>query len=191
MEFFELECKSARLTVRPITAADYSCFVKGFAGCLPSKNRFDDGAFDTDFMTVEWFNRLLERRLDEAKQDYCYMLNIFRNSDGLSIGYCDITPHRRECFQYARIGYTIHNNYWGSGYATECVSNMIKIGFDQLNLHRLEAHVNLDNPASKRVLQKSGFSYEGIRKSFIYEDGIWTDNEVYFINNDNCKPEDE
>lgn len=116
--------------------------------------------------------------------DDCYMFHVFCNEDKRPLGYCDITPHRRESFQYARIGYTIFNNFWGKGYATECVECLIKLGFAFLNLHRLEVHVNLDNPASKRVLEKAGFAFECVRKGFILEDGVWTDNEIYYLNNE-------
>lgn len=182
-----INCETERLIVRFLEKTDYNAFVKGYKNSLPSRNRFDEGCFDTSFMTFAWFDNLMERRSREAEADYCYMFNIFRKEDGLSIGYCDITPHRREEFQYARIGYTIHNQFWNKGYATECVGALIRIGFDILNLHRLEAHINLDNPASKRVAQKAGLCFECIRKAFIYEDGQWTDNEVYFINNENWK----
>lgn len=173
-----------RLVLRPLRMDDIEAFKLGFEKSLPPMNRFDEGGFETDFITEEWLGKLLLRRKEEADRDYSYMLNIFRKSDGASLGYCNITPHYREDFQYARIGYTLHNIYWGNGYATEAIRAMVKIGFEQLRLHRLEAHVNLDNPASKRALQKAGFEFECIRRGFILEDGIWTDNEIYFINND-------
>ncbi len=173
-----------RLFIRPLVLDDYNHFLKGYQQSFPPKNRFDDGLFDTDFMTKEWYEGLLARRKREAETDYSYMFNIFRKADGASVGACNITPHLREDFQYARIGYTIHNQFWNNGYATETVCAMVKIGFEKLGLHRLEAHVNLDNPASKRVLQKAGFRFECIREKFILEDGVWTDNEIYFMNND-------
>lgn len=191
MKTGELYCETERLVIRPVAEADFAAFVQGFACCGPSKNRFDEGCFDTGFMTYEWFEKLLERRRKEADSDYSYMLNIFRKEDGASIGYCNITPHLREDFQYGRIGYSIHNPYWGRGYATECLSAIKSIAFGPLNLHRIEAHVNLDNPASKRVLLKAGFEFECIRKGFILEDGIWTDNEIYFLNNENWAEKEE
>lgn len=184
---FNATAETDRLTVRPVCPADYESFVSGFGNCGQARNRFDE-QFDTDVMTREWFEALIKRRENEAETDYAYKFQIFDKETGRSLGYCNIYPHYREDFQYAHIGYAIHNNYWGNGYATECVGALIKIGFEQLNLHRLEAHVNLDNPASKRVLLKAGFTYEGIRKSFIYEDGKWTDNEIYYINNNNWQP---
>lgn len=181
-DFSALKFIGDRITIRLLQAEDYEAFVQGFQDCLPSQNRFDEGWMDTGFMTRVWYAEMLERRAREAETDFSYMLHLFRNCDGKSLGYCDITPHRRENFQYARIGYTILNPYWKMGYGTQCVGGLVKLGFESLRLHRLEAHVNLDNYASKRVLQKAGFSFECVRKGFILEDGVWTDNAVYFLN---------
>lgn len=145
-----------RCIIRFALEKDYPEFVDGFKQSKESQNRFDEGKFDCSFMTKKWYSDLLKRRKDEAEKDYCYMFNIFRKSDGKSIGYCDITTMFREDLQFAKIGYTILNNYWNEGYATEVVQGMSEIGFDVLGFHRLEAHVNLDNNASKAVLKKSG-----------------------------------
>ncbi len=185
---FDMMIETDRLIIRPVTMQDYESFVTGFGNCMPAQNRFDE-QFDTEIMSPEWFEALIKRREAEAKSDYSYKFHIFEKKLNTSIGYCNIYPHYRENFQYGHIGYAMHNNFWGNGYATECVLGLTKIGFDRLNLHRLEAHVNLDNPASKRVLLKAGYSYEGIRKAFILEDGVWTDNEIYYINNENWEPE--
>lgn len=179
-----IRCETERLTIRPVAMEDYPAFVSGYEACMEPVNRFDETYGDTGFMTIDWFRALIERRRREAAADYAYKFDVFRNSDGAIVGFCNIFPHYREAFQYARIGYAIHNVYWGKGYATECVKGLIEIGFGQLGLHRLEAHVNLDNPASKRVLEKAGFHFESIRKGFLYEDEKWTDNEIYYINSD-------
>ena len=187
MYFKDISVETGRVIVRPALLKDYPGFVSGYKNCSPSQNRFDEGCFDTGFMTVEWYQKLLERRETEANNDLSYMFNIFLKDNSTSIGYCDITTHQREDLQYARIGYTIHNTHWRKGYGTESVSAIIKIGFDILNFHRLEAHINLDNPASSKVIQKAGFLFESVRKGFILEEGVWTDNEVYYMNNPNWK----
>ena len=181
-------CETPRLVIRPVTEQDLAGLAAGYRNCGLARNRFDEGGMDTGFMTESWFRQLLERRRREAEADVSYMLHLFRKSDGAAVGYCDVTPHLREAFQYGRIGYTIHNPYWGQGYGTECATALVRIGFDMLHLHRLEAHVNLDNPASKRVLEKAGFSFECVRKGFILENGVWTDQEVWFINNHHWTP---
>ncbi len=184
IRYRSLTAHTPRLVIRPVERGDFEAFAAGYRNCLPSRNRFDEGGFDTAFMTPAWFDRLLARRAEEAERDYSYMLNIFRISDGRSVGYCDITPHYRETFQYGRIGYTIHNPYWGMGYATEAVQAMVGLGFGSLGLHRLEAHVNLDNPASERVPCKAGFTFECIRRGFIWEDGAWTDQKIFCRTNE-------
>ena len=177
--------ETPRCIIRFLDECDYDSFVAGYRNCLPSKNRFDDGQIDVSFLTHEWYDALLKRREKEAVDDYCYMFNIFRKEDGSSIGYCDITTQFRDDIQYAKIGYTIFNNYWNLGFATEAVDALTHIGFDHLHFHRLEAHINVDNPASKAVVLKCGYTFEGVRPGFIYEDGKWTDNEVYYKNNEN------
>ena len=92
-----------------------------------------------------------------------------------------LARRQREAFQWGRIGCTVLNPYWGRGYGTECARALVSLGFRELGFHRLEAHVNLDNPASQRVLTKAGFVRESIRKAFIFAHGVWTDNLIYTI----------
>lgn len=188
MEYNALFAETDRMVIRPVCRGDYDAFVTGYQTCLPPQNRFDEGGFDTSFMTRDWFDALLARRRREAEADFSYMFHLFDRSDGRALGYCDITAYARDDLQFAHVGYTIHNLYWGMGYATECTRALVELGFRQLNFHRLEAYINLDNPASKRVAQKAGFAFECVRKAFVLENGIWTDNEIWFINYDSWKP---
>ena len=184
----EIGAVTPRCVVRPVRDDDYVDFIAGYEYCLPSQNRFDDGRIDMSEYTKEWFSTLIDRRAGEAESDYCYMLHVFSKETGRAIGYCDITTQFRDDLQYAKIGYTVFNNYWGKGYGTEIVKAIVKIGFEQLNFHRLEAHINLDNPASEAVVRKCGFCFEGVRRGFIFEDGHWVDHKVYYILNENWSP---
>ena len=69
------------------------------------------------------------------------------------------------------IGYDYNYKYWGQGYATEVVRRMVQFGFEEMNLHRLEADCNEDNFGSARVLEKAGFTYEGLWRDRIWEKG--------------------
>lgn len=191
MKFQDMCAMSDELILRPLRREDYSAFVAGYAACGPARNRFDEGSFDTSFLTEDWYERLLSRREQEAAADYSYLFHLFRREDGLAVGYGDVTTLFREDFQFAKIGYTIHNPWWGRGYGSQCAKLLTQLGFETLNFHRLEAHVNLDNPASKAVLKKAGYRLEGVRKGFILEDGMWTDNEVYYQNHPGWQPNRE
>lgn len=180
----DIVINTERLTVRYLKESDKDEFIRGYVSSLPSKNRFDDGTVDLSDWSDEEHQALLERRKREADSDYCYTFNVFETVSGKSIGYCNIRTICRENMQCAEIGYTVFNNYWGNGFGTEVVMALTSIGFDILGFHRLEAYVNLDNPISKRVLKKCGYKLEGIREAYLNEDGVWTDNEVYYkINN--------
>lgn len=172
--------RTERLVIRALRPSDYEAFVSGFASCGPARNRFDEGSLDTSFMTRSWYEGLLGRRRREAEADCCRMLNVFLAADGSSVGYCDVTTLLRDDLQLAKIGYTLHNTHWEMGLGTELVGALVRIGLLHLGFHRLEAHVNLDNPASRRVLAKNGFELEGVRRGFVLEKGVWTDNEVWY-----------
>jgi RimJ/RimL family protein N-acetyltransferase len=66
--------------------------------------------------------------------------------------------------QSAGIGYWIRRSSWSKGYATEAARALSMYGFQALGLHRIEAHVALDNPASQRVVEKVGYSREGVAR---------------------------
>ena len=67
--------------------------------------------------------------------------------------------HRR-----AEVGYALARDAWGRGYATEAVEALVAFAFDALALHRLEADVDPRNARSIRVLERLGFTREGVQR---------------------------
>ena len=61
------------------------------------------------------------------------------------------------------IGYWLGVSYWGCGYATEAVRALIDHAFDDLQHVTLQAGARVSNPASRRVLEKCGFQWTGVR----------------------------
>ena len=59
----------------------------------------------------------------------------------------------------ATLGYWIGKPYWGQGYCTEATKALVGFGFDALGLTKVVAEHLASNPASGRVMQKSGMSY--------------------------------
>ena len=81
----------------------------------------------------------------------------------------------------AGLGYSLNRAYWNRGYTTEAVRAMIDYGFGQLGYNRIEAMCFLDNPASARVMEKSGMKYEGILREYMFLKGEYKDLHVYSI----------
>lgn len=70
----------------------------------------------------------------------------------------------------AEIGYDLARSHWGQGIASEAVHAMLRFCFNQLQLHRVEAHTIIDNFASVRMLERIGFLREGVRREFSWEE---------------------
>jgi ribosomal-protein-alanine N-acetyltransferase len=81
----------------------------------------------------------------------------------------------------AKLGYAIHADHWGHGYATDAARTLCDFGFDQLGLHRITAAVGPDNHASLTVLTKLGFSLEGRLRDHVFTNGAWRDSLLYSL----------
>jgi RimJ/RimL family protein N-acetyltransferase len=71
----------------------------------------------------------------------------------------------------AEIGYWIGEPFWGLGIATKAVGLITEYGFNQLELIRIYTGVFDFNIASQRVLEKSGFIFEGIFEKSVIKNG--------------------
>ena len=69
------------------------------------------------------------------------------------------------------IGYWLGEPYWGRGIATRAVRALIDYAFAHFDLMRLYATVFEWNPASARVLEKAGFTYEARIGKSVTKDG--------------------
>ena len=74
--------------------------------------------------------------------------------------------HRNERHNRAEIGYWVGKAYWGNGYATEACQRIVRFGFEELALNRVEASYFVGNEASRRVMEKAGMTFEGIKPQF-------------------------
>ena len=77
------------------------------------------------------------------------------------------------------IGYIFHPDYHGNGYATEAAREMLRMGFDDLGLHRIVGRVDARNTASARVLERLGMRPEAHFLQNEMVKGEWTDEIVY------------
>ncbi|WP_163712092.1 GNAT family N-acetyltransferase [Mangrovibacterium lignilyticum] len=93
-------------------------------------------------------------------------------------------------FKLGEIFYNLLPAQWGRGYATEVARRLIKAGFDDFKLHKVEAGVATENAASIRVLEKSGMIREGLRRKILPIRGEWKDNYHYAIVEDDPRAEE-
>lgn len=61
----------------------------------------------------------------------------------------------------AEIGYALNRDFWGKGYMPEAANELLRLGFEELQLMRIFATHDSDNPQSGRVMEKIGMKVEG------------------------------
>ncbi len=82
----------------------------------------------------------------------------------------------------AELGYTVNPVYWGCGIAVEASKKVISWGFETLRLKRIECTSFVTNTQSRRVCEKLGLTFEGVRKKgYLNYDGTVHDINCYAI----------
>jgi len=85
----------------------------------------------------------------------------------------------------AEIAYFIDQQFWSKGIATKAVKLITHYGFDKLELFRIHTGVFEFNTSSMKVLEKSGFTKEGIFKAAVYKNNQIINQHRYSIINPN------
>ncbi|MFT3729666.1 MAG: GNAT family protein [Terricaulis sp.] len=125
----------------------------------------------------------LRRYIEDARDDRAYALFVFREADDALVGGITLSNVRRGVAQTASMGYWAGERYAGNGYTTAAVRACVHYAFDDLDLHRVEAACQPDNIASRRVLEKCGFTQEGAARAYLRIDGGWRDHLLFGIIN--------
>lgn len=100
--------------------------------------------------------------------------------DGTVVGEAVLFWRSREHLQ-GEIGFVLHPKYCGHGYATEAAREMLRLGFEELGLHRITGRIDARNDASARVLERLGMRCEAHLIENELVKGAWTDEKVYAI----------
>jgi [ribosomal protein S5]-alanine N-acetyltransferase len=106
-------------------------------------------------------------------------LAITLRDDGRQIGGIGLTVDEQH--RHAELGYWLGVEYWGKGYATEAAGEMLRYGFEQLQMHRICASHFKHNSVSGKILKKLGMRYEGCQREHLRKWDQFVDSELYGI----------
>lgn len=85
------------------------------------------------------------------------------------------------------IGYSIHRREdRGKGYTSEALKLFSAYLFEIKPIHRLEVHANKDNTGSRKVAEKCGFTYEGMKRQAVFSRGEYCDLAIYSMLRHEC-----
>ncbi|MFD1882628.1 GNAT family N-acetyltransferase [Paracoccus pacificus] len=99
--------------------------------------------------------------------------------DGTLLGGITLDNIRRGPAQSGTLGYWIGQPHARQGYMREAIGALAVHAFSQMDLSRLEAACLPENAASRGVLERSGFKYEGVAQSYLQINGRWRNHVLY------------
>ena len=106
-------------------------------------------------------------------------LFVFHKEAGQLVGAITLDNIRRGPSQVGTIGYWVGQQYARQGFMSEAIIAMVAHAFGALDLSRVESACLPDNVASRGVLEKVGFKYEGVAQSYIQINGRWRNHVLY------------
>jgi RimJ/RimL family protein N-acetyltransferase len=117
----------------------------------------------------------LEKEYDKLSPEKNWFL--IEKKDGSKIGGIGHFPAGK----LMEIGYVLIPSERGKGYCTEAVKIMVDYLFLSKDIVRIQAHTDVRNVASQKVLEKVGFKKEGTVRKFSFIRGEWRDGYLYSI----------
>ena len=111
---------------------------------------------DTKYMIEQWVN--------SYQDDSTYYWGIYLK-DGEMIGSVGITITSEYDFK-GELGYKIGSRWWNQGYSSEAARAVIDYMFCNTDIERIDSVSSVENPASRKVMEKAGMQYEGLLKHY-------------------------
>ncbi len=117
------------------------------------------------------------RRAAKAQTGFSFM--ILRQEDSRLMGALNMSNVRFGPAKTATVGYWIGPEFARQGYMKEALELVIDFAFNDLEISRIEAACLPENVASRGVLEKVGFKYEGVAQSYLQIAGRWRTHVLY------------
>ena len=133
----------------------------------------------------------IHRTLKDTKEFIAFIERQYENGDvapwaveykenGRMIGTVDFVIWRPQ-HHLAELGYVLNKAYWGKGIMTEAAGELMRFGFEKMDLVRIQARCFAENAGSERVMKKLGMTYEGTQRKAMKVKGRHWDLKTYAI----------
>lgn len=84
-----------------------------------------------------------------------------------------------ETWGVTEAGYMVHPDHWNNGYATDALRTLCRFAFEEKRLRKVVAQAYGTNPVSRRVIEKAGFTEEGVLRNEAFVEGEPVDIHRY------------
>jgi len=170
------ELLSARLRLRATTLDDAEALSSIFA----SEEALRHGG-RAPLADVPRVREKLARDVEEARRGEAVLWSVTERGSDWAVGYVGL-HHWVQKDRCAEVGYALAPPYWGRGYMRELMPLLVRFAFSEMRLHRLEAQLDPGNSASARLVERAGFTLEGVLRDKVASPrGGFADLAVYAL----------
>lgn len=124
------------------------------------------------YSRISWAHRA-------ARQKSAFPFMIIRRADDRLLGAITLDNLRYGPAKTGTVGYWIGPDFARQGFMSEAVQQVVDFAFGPLDISRIEAACLPENKASRGVLEKVGFKYEGVAQSYLQIAGRWRTHVLY------------
>ena len=156
--------QTERLTLRKVCVDDALAIFEGYAQD-PEVTRFMIWKPHKNIQETEQFLSACQELWREEK-DFAYAITLKRNSQ--LIGMFAVHPMKLKI----EVGYGMARAFWGKGYMTEALREVIDWALAQPDIFRVQATCDVENIGSARVMEKAGMTCEGILRRYVLHPNI-------------------
>jgi RimJ/RimL family protein N-acetyltransferase len=154
--------RTPRLALEPMVLADLDWFARLRADADVMRYIGVAGP-----LTFEQARERLVRLVACWEEHDLGMFSVRPHDAAMPIGWTGLQP--LDGTEEIEVGYGFDRAAWGRGYATEAACSVVEWGFEQRGLNRIVAVAYAENEGSRRVMEKLGMRYEGMRLVYGHE----------------------
>ncbi|MBK0328299.1 GNAT family N-acetyltransferase [Rhodobacteraceae bacterium F11138] len=174
----KLKIETERLTLRPPTHGDFHSWATLRHESRAFLTPWEPG-WASDHLTRKAFTNRVYWAQRSVSGGSAVPLFLIRRSDRELVGAITLDNIRRGPAQAGTLGYWTGEAYARQGYMREAIVAVVHHAFSQLDLSRIEAACLPENAASRGLLERTGFKYEGVAQSYLQINGRWRTHVLY------------
>jgi ribosomal-protein-alanine N-acetyltransferase len=165
------ELETERMILRPLTESDIPWLLEHFGKDLVNQHVEDDNV-----TTIDEARELYEAFI--RPRPFLFRLGMVLKDSGQLIGTIGFYGINQE-HKRAILGADLDPAHWGEGLATEAVLALVRYGFEVMELNRIEASADPDNIESIKLIERTGFVKEGVKRQLDWYKGVFHDDVCY------------
>lgn len=174
----KLRIETERMTLRPPVHSDYRTWSALRLNSIDYLSPWEP-SWSQEHLTRKAFTNRVYWAQRSVNGGTAMPLFLVRRADQALLGAITLDNIRRGPAQAGTLGYWTGAAFARQGYMREAIGAVVHHAFERLDLSRIEAACLPENTASRQLLEKSGFKYEGVAQSYLQIDGRWRTHVLF------------